>query len=286
MEKWKEEYENIKVPEEMKEKVEEAVARAKKQKKKTRVVRIWKSAGSMAAVLAVVLFLPNTSQTAAAAMQQIPILGDFFKVVTVREYQIEEERNQADVKVPEVVPTESSDQNEEVGKQAQQTAEEINFDIQKVTDELIEEFKSTMEEYGEEGYQDLIIDSKVLADNDRWFSLDLVLYQGAGSGYERHRHYTIDKQTGKRAVLSDFYGDDYIETISAEVKEQMKARMAADENVVYWLDSDIPEWNFREIAPDQDFYVNADGQVVICFDEYEVAPGYMGCVEFAMPATE
>ena len=140
MEKWKEEYENIKVPEEMKEKVEEAVARAKKQKKKTRVVRIWKSAGSMAAVLAVVLFLPNTSQTAAAAMQQIPILGDFFKVVTVREYQIEEERNQADVKVPEVVPTESSDQNEEVGKQAQQTAEEINFDIQKVTDELIEEF--------------------------------------------------------------------------------------------------------------------------------------------------
>lgn len=286
MEKWKEEYENIKVPEEMKEKVEEAVARAKKQKKKTRVVRIWKSAGSMAAVLAVVLFLPNTSQTAAAAMQQIPILGDFFKVVTVREYQIEEERNQADVKVPEVVPTESSDQNEEVGKQAQQTAEEINFDIQKVTDELIEEFKSTMEEYGEEGYQDLIIDSKVLADNDCWFSLDLVLYQGAGSGYERHRHYTIDKQTGKRAVLSDFYGDDYIETISAEVKEQMKARMAADENVVYWLDSDIPEWNFREIAPDQDFYVNADGQVVICFDEYEVAPGYMGCVEFAMPATE
>lgn len=284
MEKWKEEYENIKVPEEMKEKVEEAVARAKKQKKKTRVVRIWKSAGSMAAVLAVVLLLPNTSRTAAAAMQQIPILGDFFKVVTVREYQIEEERNQADVKVPEVVPTESSDQNEEVGKQAQQTAEEINFDIQKVTDELIEEFKSTMEEYGEEGYQDLIIDSKVLADNDRWFSLDLVLYQGAGSGYERHRHYTIDKQTGKRAVLSDFYGDDYIETISAEVKEQMKARMAADENVVYWLDSDIPEWNFREIAPDQDFYVNADGQVVICFDEYEVAPGYMGCVEFAMPA--
>ena len=85
-------------------------------------------------------------------------------------------------------------------------------------------------------------------------------------------------------MLSDFYGDDYIETISAEVKEQMKARMAADENVVYWLDSDIPEWNFREIAPDQDFYVNADGQVVICFDEYEVAPGYMGCVEFAMPA--
>ena len=55
MEKWKEEYENIKVPEEMKERVEEAVMKAKEQKKKTRVVRIWKNVGSMAAVLAVVL---------------------------------------------------------------------------------------------------------------------------------------------------------------------------------------------------------------------------------------
>ena len=128
-----------------------------------------------------------------------------------------------------------------------------------------------------------MVDSEVLTDDERWFSLGLVLYQGAGSGYERHRHYTIDKTTGKRAVLSDFYGEDYVQTISEEVKKQMKERMEADENVVYWLENeDIPEWNFQVIAEDQDFYVNSSGQVVICFDEYEVAPGYMGCVEFVM----
>lgn len=287
MEKWKKEYESIRVPENLKDAVEEAAVRARQSKKKIRTIRRWKRMGSAAAVLAILLILPNTSQTAAAAMQRIPILGSFFKVVTIREYQVDEDRYIADVKVPEVVPDQAPGTGEipkETFEQAWQTAEEINFDIQKATDELIEEFKSNMEEF-EDGYQDIYIDSKVLADNDRWFSLELILYQGAGSGYERRRHYTIDKTTGKRAELSDFYGENYIAVVSGEVKSQMRSQMAEDENIIYWLDNeDIPEWNFRNIAEDQDFYVNAEGNVVICFDEYEVAPGYMGCVEFILEA--
>lgn len=285
MEDWKKEYENIAVPEELKGQIEEAVLRAQQNKKKMRKIHIWKTVGSAAAVLAIVLILPNTSRTAAAAMQKLPILGDFFKVVTVREYQVEEDRYFADVKVPEVVSDQGTGEGEipkETLEQAQKTAEEINFDIQEVTDELIEEFKENMAEY-EDGYQDIYIDSNVLTDNDRWFSLELILYQGAGSGCECRRHYTIDKTTGKRAALSDFYGDDYIETVSENVKKQMRSRMEEDENVIYWIDQeDVPEWNFQTIQPDQDFYVNADGDIVICFDEYEVAPGYMGCVEFIL----
>lgn len=289
MEKWKKEYENIKVPEEMKDRIERAVKRAQKEKKRMRRMKMWKNVGSMAAVLAIVLILPNTSQKVAAAMQQIPVLGDFFKVVTVREYQVDGERNMADVKVPEVSVDDgiTSEEGEDASVgQAKETAEAINFDIQQVTNQLIEEFESTMEEYGDEGYQDLFIDSNVLTDNDRWFALELILYQGAGSGYERHRHYTIDKTTGKRAALSDFYGEDYIATISEQVKTQMREQMAADENIHYWVDEkDVPEWNFQAIKEDQDFYINPDGHVVICFDEYEVAPGYMGCVEFELAET-
>lgn len=283
MKKWKAEYEEIKVPDEMRDKIEDAVQRARAQKRKSRRIRTVRGVAAAAAAFAVILVIPNTSQAAAAAMQSLPIVGDFFKVVTIREYQVDEDRYIADVKVPEVVPEDNAgQQDEETAKQAQQTVDEINFDIQAATDELIEEFKSTMEEY-EEGYQDLYIDSKVLTNDDHWFSLELILYQGAGSGYERHRHYTIDKTTGKRASLEDFYGEDYISTISEQVKEQMRQQMAEDENVIYWLDNeDIPEWNFKEIAADQDFYVNEEGKVVICFNEYDVAPGYMGCVEFVL----
>lgn len=282
MEKWKREYDRIVVPEKGKEKMEEAVMRAKEKKERIRRKRRIRSVGSAAAVFAILLILPNTSRTAAAAMQQIPILGNFFQVVTIREYQVDEERYQADVKVPEVVPEHMDGISEETAQQTKETTDAINFDIRQATEELIEEFKSTMEEF-EDGYGDIIVDSEVLTDDEKWFSLDLVLYQGAGSGYERHRHYTIDKTTGRRAELSDFFGEDYVETISEEVRAQMRKRMAEDENVTYWIDyEDVPEWNFESIAEDQDFYVNKDGKVVICFNEYEVAPGYMGCVEFVM----
>lgn len=285
MERWKEEYDNITVPKQVKEKMEEAVMRARESKKRAKRNRLIRYMGSAAAVFAILLILPNTSRTAAAAMQQIPVLGEFFKVVTIREYQVDEDRYQADVKVPEVVSETGDGVSEETAQQAKETADAINFDIQKVTDELIEEFKSTMEEF-EDGYGDIMVDSQVLTDDEKWFSLDLVLYQGAGSGYERHRHYTVDKTTGKRAELSEFFGEDYVKTVSDEVKAQMRSRMAEDENVIYWIDyEDVPEWNFESIAEDQDFYVNRDGDVVICFDEYEVAPGYMGCVEFVMERT-
>lgn len=282
MEKWKKEYDRIAAPEKGKEKMEEAVMRAKETKNRGKKMRRIRSVGSAAAVFAILLILPNTSRTAAAAMQQIPVLGNFFRVVTIREYQVDEERYQADVKVPEVVPEHMDGMSEETAQQTKETTDAINFDIRQATEELIEEFKSTMEEF-EDGYGDIIVDSEVLTDDEKWFSLDLVLYQGAGSGYERHRHYTIDKTTGRRAELSDFFGEDYVETISEEVRAQMRKRMAEDENVTYWIDyEDVPEWNFESIAEDQDFYVNKDGKVVICFNEYEVAPGYMGCVEFVM----
>lgn len=283
---WKKEYEEIKVPENMKERMEASIARAKKDKRKVKKVKLWKTCTSAAAVLAIVLILPNTSQTAAAAMQQIPLLGNLFKITTVREYQVDEERNMANVKVPQVEVQDSTDGNTDAdtAAQAKKSADAINFDIEEETNKLIDEFKESMK--NEEGYQDIYIDSKVLTDNDRLFSLELILYQGAGSGYEQHKHYTVDKLTGKELTLKDLCGNDYVDTISEEVKKQMKEQMAADESVKYWLDDpDVPEWNFDKIAEDQDFYVDAEGHVVICFNEYDVAPGSMGCVEFTMPQT-
>ncbi len=284
MNTWKKEYEEIMVPDQMREKVELGIQRARQEKRRRKKQRMIRTGTSIAASLAILLILPNTSQMVAAAMQQIPLLGDFFKVVTIREYKVDTERYTADVEVQEVKLQEEiekkSDVSQETLEQARKTADEINLDIQQVTDGLIEEFKRDMEEYAE-GYQDLVIESTVLADTKRWFSLDLMMYQGAGSGYECHRHYTIDKTTGERATLAGLFGADYTQVISQSVKEQMRQRMAQDDSLTYWVDyEDVPAWNFQEIAQDQDFYVNEAGNAVICFDEYEVAPGYMGCVEF------
>ena len=71
--------------------------------------------------------------------------------------------------------------------------------------------------------------------------------------------------------------------ISENIKAQMGAQLAADENVTYFLNSDTPEWDFKGIDGDESYYFNENGQLVIVFEEYEVAPGYMGAVEFVIP---
>lgn len=78
MERWKMEYREINVPKEVKEKMEEAVKRAQEQKKtgRRRIIRVVQGA---AAVFAILLILPNTSQNVAAAMQKLPVVGDFSK---------------------------------------------------------------------------------------------------------------------------------------------------------------------------------------------------------------
>ena len=229
------------------------------------------------------LILPNTSVTIANAMEQIPVIGQLVKVVTFRNYEYETDRNMADVEVPEIVVEEPA-KDTQVQETLERSTEEINAEIQKITDEMVEFFESNLED--EEGYQDIMVKSEVLATTQDYFTLKLICYQGAGSGAQWNYYYTIDLNTGERLKLKDIFveGADYITPISENIKEQMQAQMDADEMVYYWLNDEIEEWNFKSITEETSFYLNEKDNVVIGFDEGDVAPMYMGCVEFEIPA--
>lgn len=62
----------------------------------------------------------------------------------------------------------------------------------------------------------------------------------------------------------------------------MRQQMKNDENKIYFIDTDMSENDFKQIKEDQNFYFN-NNDLVICFDEYEVAPGYMSKTEFIIP---
>lgn len=97
--------------------------------------------------------------------------------------------------------------------------------------------------------------------------------------------YHIDKQTGEMIALKDLFqdGTDYETPLVENIREQMQAQMAKDENITYWLDSDVPEWNFTKLPDSVNFFISASGKLNLVFDEYEVAPGYMGIVTFEIP---
>lgn len=260
--------------------MEEAKRDNRRALNRTRYMRV---AATAAAMVLSFVALPNASSTIAHAMEQIPILGKLVQVVTFREYEYISDRNIADVEVPEIKLEEQIEKNEVV-KKLERTTDEINVEIQKITDELVKQFETDVED--EKGYQEIIVKSNVLATTQDYFTLKLFCYQGAGSGYQWNYYFTIDLNTGERLQMQDIFKDgaDYITPISENIKEQMQAQMAEDEMVRYWLDQEIEEWNFKTITDETAFYLNESGNVVICFNEGDVAPMYMGAVEFEIPA--
>lgn len=244
--------------------------------------------GLAAAAAAVVILLPNLSVSVAHAWEKLPVLSTIVKVVVWRDYHVEEGRYEADVNVPQVKVEPGQDEADPaVQEELQQSAETINASVEELTEKIIAEFEANLEKDKDlEGADSIKVDHEVLTDNERYFSMKVWVLEVMGSGWVKEYYYTIDRRTGKILTLADLFDDDsYVDTISEEIKRQMQAEMAEDENVVYWLDDpDIPEWNFKQIAVDQSFYISSAGELVICFDEGDVAPMYMGCVSFDMPA--
>ena len=265
---------------ELKSVMKDAAMENKKNRNRRRILRLTSAAAACAALFVI---LPNTSAGIAYAMEQMPVIGSLAEAVTFRNYEYKSDRNMAEVEMPQINPGQIA-ADSEVQENLERSAEEINAEIREHTDELVEQFKANLEK--EEGYQDIVVKSEVLTTTADYFTLKLICYQGAGSGTQWNYYYTIDLHTGERLLLKDLFreGADYITPISENIKEQMRERMAADDKVYYWLDDDIEEWNFKTITDETSFYVNDAGNIVIGFDEGEVAPMYMGTVEFEIPA--
>ncbi len=224
-----------------------------------------------AAVVLVCLLLPNMNPTIANAMQKIPVIGEVVKVITVSNYVYDDGGYSAAVKTPQIV----------MNAENSTGAGEISKAARKLTDRLIAEFQASAEM---DGYGCLEVDYDIVTDTPDWFTLRMTVFEAAGSSDTYYKYYHIDRSTGKSVQLSDLFAEDtYVEAISENIREQMVAQMAADDSVVYFLDSpENSEWNFYVIDADQNFYFNEDGKLVIVYDKYETAPGYMGCPEFVV----
>ena len=162
----------------LRKRMEEANMENRRDKRKKKMIQ---ATAAAAAIVGAFLILPNTSASIAHAMEQIPIIGQLVEVVTFRDYTYETDRNMADIEVPEIKLDDQAAEGE-VKENLERSTEEINAEIQKITSELIAEFEANLEY--EEGYQDVIVQSEILATEEEYFTLKLICYQGAGSGYQ------------------------------------------------------------------------------------------------------
>lgn len=277
MEKLMEEYRNIPIPESGITGMKQAIQQAKIEKARRRRMKKLKEIGiGMAAALAFLVILPNVSATAAMAMEKMPVIGGLVDIITFGRYDFEDGNHAAKVEIPKL----EANQSQGTG------TETINKGVEEYTTELVEKFKKDISENAD-GHQSLDIDYEVVTDTEKWFTLKLRVLETQASGFQSEKYYHINKETGNEATLKDLFKPDadYAAVISENIKAQMRAQMKKDENIQFFLDSEegLDESDFKEIRADQNFYFDASGQLVLVFDEYEVAPGYMGIQQFTIP---
>ena len=286
LEMMKQEYEQIEVPEQALQAVQKGIYQAKQEKLNEEATvnmvrrnntrkRGWKPAAALAAAaLMGLLIVPNVNSQIAMAVSDVPLLNRVVELVTLNRFEqnVTNEMYDARVETPELMV-----QGDAV---IQSSAGEINAEVKAYAERMIKKFQQEMTRQG--GVYGLDITYYVVTDTDSWFTLLVSTTETTAGGVETLHYYNLDKKSGQYVQLADLFSaeTDYITAISEDIKLQMAEQMKANENVVYNLNCEVSEDNFEHIAADQNFYINQDGKLVIVFDEYEVAPGFMGCPEF------
>ena len=280
--------------------IEEAENERTMKKIKKFPIRYFSSA--IAACFCLLFLLPNLSKETAYALQSIPGIGSYFQLITFRKYSFEDGNHKAEVVVPKLEQgSEESEirnsgetgnkanasQDKEAGSIAAKESEKansaqaINFDIEKKTDELIAAFK---QEIQSSEYKNLSVSSQVILDSDNYYVLALSALQQEGDSFTQNHYYTMDKHSGKLLQLSDLFpeGTDYQKLLSEEVVSQMKAHNQKGD-YPYFIQDGEDDQGFAEVKKDQSFYINGEGKLVLVFPQGEVAPMARGEQQFVMP---
>ncbi|WP_250673592.1 DUF3298 domain-containing protein [Paraclostridium ghonii] len=271
IEKLKKNYNDTKIPDNLNEVVNDAINSKKRNKSASNKWII------VAASLCIVIGSVNVNKSFAQTLEQIPVIGNVIKVINFSNYKIKEDGYDASIKVPKIEGLDNKDLEYKLNK-------EFEKEGKKLYDQYLQEVKD-LKEAKSVGNKDAESWYEVKTDNDKILSLVIYNYESQGSSNTTRKFYNIDKKNQTILTLEGmFKNDKYIDIISENIKEQMRNEMKADKNKIYWLDDkEMGDENFKSISENQDFYINKDGELVVCFDKYEVAPGYIGLVEFTIP---
>lgn len=270
MEMWKEEYDQIPVPQEARDRIEAGIMRARLEKKRSDRMKNMKRTGVTAAALVLTFGIAvNASPVVAQAMDGIPVIGSIARVVTIRNYNESTDSGMmADISVPQI------DGNVAANAEMDAYAKEL---IARYEKEVVAQLGQ------EEGHYALESSYEVVSDNDKYVSIRINTVETMASGAEFVKIFTVDKATGQTVSLKDYLNSpEKLEAVSQNIKDQMAAQMAEDEGKVYFTEGEVG--GFTGLTGDENFYLNEAGELVIVFGEYEVAPGYMGTVSFTIPA--
>lgn len=231
---------------------------------------------SAAALMICVAAGANIFPDMAAAMEDVPVLGSIVRAVTLEGYHNTIGGSDADIVTPQLEGLADTELMKHINKELGGTAE-------KLKQEFEHDAKELAEEYGDDAHMGFTYDYNVLTDTDDYYVLDVFYINTVGSSSTTHKFYTIDRKKRSIVTLGGLFKDgaNYCARLSDIIKAEM-IRRNEEEDGMFWVDADEFSGGFEGISPQQNFYINSDGNLVICFDKYEVAAGAQGCPEFVI----
>lgn len=272
-------YEATPVPEELSGRVWAGICQGRANRRRVRRKRVVRTVGTFAACFVLLIGGLNLLPSFASAAAEIPVLGSFFQILTVRNYDEVQNQINYHVSVPEI-QTEGSDA----------LARKVNAEIQERVDAHLEEAKQLWEEYREvylatggteeewdQRQMDVIVDYEIKSQTDTTVSFVVNLFQGAFNAYNKLYFYNLDLQEDRDITLEDLLGENWVEICNETIQKQIDA--SVDENgFTYFFPPE--QGGFTTVDENTSFYISEDGTPVVVFPQYEIAAGAAGAVEF------
>lgn len=261
----KNEYENIEIPKDL----EYCINKIHSNKR----TGLFLGRTGIAAVIFLGVFVSsiNLSPSFAESLSGIPVVNSVVRFLNIKTYIIKEDNMEAEINIPHISGIGDEEIEDKLNKQFIQEGQK--------------EYDDFIKEINDNGHKMIKTSYEVKTDNEDIFSVIYTKFETSASSDIRYKTYTIDKKYKSVVSLKSLFNNEkYIEIISDYIKNEMHRQMESDESLAYFInDIDFPENNFEKIKADQTFYINKDGKLVILFNKYEVAPGYMGTPEFEIP---
>lgn len=275
-------YESLKIPKQLEYVVDYTFKKDKKIKRKLIFTKTILTITCSACCLFFIMV--NTNMSFANAVSNIPIVRKIAEIFTIRDYKEDNKSELINAKIPALRNTGNTDLEKRINAEIMHKVDTLIHDIK----ERAAQYQNILEEanYVESAIEriEVEIDYEIKSNTKERVSFVLSKSEYFGSIYTETYYYNIDLSTGKDITLKDILGEDYINIINLQIKKQIQERIQNDKNAIFFSEEDDPYLedgsSFKSISDKQEFYINEEGNVVIVFQKYTIAPGYMGILEF------
>lgn len=275
----KKDYQSLEIPERLNSVVEQAVFKARKKAGHHHL--LWQlPVTTLAAALILLMIGINANPTFAKDLSKVPVIGKWVRVITFKDYQSETGPQKAQIQVPKIEHLQNKKLEDSLNRKYLDADKKLYLQFKKET--------KAMKQHGEgNGHLGVSSGYKVLRNDSQILSISRYVANTVGSSSTRISYDTIDK---KRQILitlpSLFRNDRYLAIINKNIIQQMRAEMKKDPSKVFLIGKKSkrqPFDGFETISRKQSFYITKQNKLVIVFQKYAVAPGYMGQVAFVIP---